>query len=65
MREQRSMNVDALADASGVRRERIDALETGQLDPTYELLVEIADSLGAQPSELVILAERLDASANP
>jgi DNA-binding XRE family transcriptional regulator len=47
MREQRDMSVDELAEASAVRRERLDALETGQLDPTYELLVEIADSLGA------------------
>lgn len=65
MREQTGMSAGELAEASGVGRERLCALEAGQLDPTYELLVEIADSLGAQPSELVILAERLNASANP
>jgi transcriptional regulator with XRE-family HTH domain len=65
MREQRGMSADELADASGVLRERIGALEAGQLDPTYELLLEIADGLGTQPSALVILAERLDASPNP
>jgi transcriptional regulator with XRE-family HTH domain len=65
MREQRDMSVGELADASGVLRERISALEAGQLDPTYELLLEIADGLGTQPSALVILAERLDASPNP
>lgn len=59
MREQRSMSIDALAEASGVLRNRLDALEAGQLDPTYELLVKIAVGLGAQPSALVILAERL------
>ena len=56
------MSADDLAKASGIRREHLDALETGQLDPTYELLVKIADSLGAQPSELVVLTERLDTS---
>jgi|NGEPerStandDraft_8_1074529.scaffolds.fasta_scaffold123001_2 transcriptional regulator with XRE-family HTH domain len=59
------MSADELADASGVIRERIGALEAGQLDPTYELLLEIADGLGTQPSALVILAEQLDASPNP
>jgi transcriptional regulator with XRE-family HTH domain len=56
MREQRGMSADELADASGVLRERIGALEAGQLDPTYELLLEIAGGLGTQPSALVILA---------
>lgn len=65
MREQSGMSADELADASGVIRERIGALEAGQLDPTYELLLEIADGLGTQPSALVILAEQLDASPNP
>jgi transcriptional regulator with XRE-family HTH domain len=60
MREQRNMNADELVKASGVPREQLDALEAGQLDPTYELLLEIADGLGAQPSALVILAEQID-----
>jgi transcriptional regulator with XRE-family HTH domain len=57
MREQRGMSVDELVVASGVLRERVSALETGQLDPTYELLLKIADGLGTQPSALIILAE--------
>jgi transcriptional regulator with XRE-family HTH domain len=65
MREQRGMSADELAEASGVSRECLDALETGQLDPTYELLVEIAEGLGVQPSELVIFAEQLDVSTRP
>lgn len=64
LREQRGISVDELADASGITRERIGALEAGQLDPTYELLLEIAGGLGAQPSALVILAERLQASTD-
>jgi transcriptional regulator with XRE-family HTH domain len=65
MREQRGMSADELAEAGGVHRERLDALETGQLDPTYELLVEVAEGLGAQPSALVILAEQLDIPTDP
>jgi transcriptional regulator with XRE-family HTH domain len=62
MREQRNMSADELAASSGILRERIDALEAGRLDPTYELLLEIADGLGTKPSALVTLAERLRAS---
>ena len=65
MREQRGMSVDELADASGVLRERIGAVEAGQLDPTYELLLKIADGLGIQPSALVTLAEQLNESHKP
>jgi transcriptional regulator with XRE-family HTH domain len=64
MREQRGMSADELAEASGVLRERIGALEAGQLDPTYELLLEIADGLGTEPSALITLAERLQTSTD-
>lgn len=62
IRERRNMSPDELADASGVPGELIAALEAGQLDPTYEVLLEIADGLDTQPSELVSLAERIHAS---
>lgn len=62
MREQRGMNADELAEAIDMPRQRIDALETGQLNPTYELLLAVADGLGTQPSALVTLAERLSES---
>jgi transcriptional regulator with XRE-family HTH domain len=65
MREQQGMSVDALAGAIDVRRQRIDALEAGRLDPTYELLLAIAEGLGVQPSALVTLAEQLKRSAGP
>jgi XRE family transcriptional regulator, regulator of sulfur utilization len=65
IREQRGMSVDELANASGVLRERIGAVEAGQLDPTYELLLKIADGLGIQPSALVTLAEQLNESHEP
>jgi transcriptional regulator with XRE-family HTH domain len=64
-RKQRGMSAGELAEAGGIPLERVNALEAGQLNPTYELLLQVADGLGMQPSALVILAERLDASAEP
>lgn len=58
-REQRNLSTDELARTIAVPRENIDALESGSLDPTYELLVAIAEGLGTEPSALVLLAERL------
>jgi transcriptional regulator with XRE-family HTH domain len=65
MREQRDMSADELAAAAGMSRQRIDALETGHLDPTYELLLALAEGLGIQPSALVTLAEQLKESNEP
>lgn len=65
MREQRDMSPDALAGATGIGRERVDALETGRLDPTYELLLALAEGLGIQPSALVTLAEQLKRTNEP
>lgn len=65
MREQRGMSAGELAGAIDIPRQRIDALETGQLDPTYELLLAVAEGLGTQPSALVALAEQLKESNRP
>lgn len=65
MREQRGTSAEELADATGMSRHRIDALETGRLDPTYEQLLELAEGLGTQPSALVTLAEKLKESNEP
>ena len=65
IREQRGMSPDELADATGMTGQRIDALETGRLDPTYESLLALADGLRVQPSALVALAEQLKESSEP
>jgi transcriptional regulator with XRE-family HTH domain len=61
-REQLGMSVDELAGATNISRQRIHALEAGHLDPTYELLLALAEGLGIQPSTLVTLAEQLKES---
>jgi transcriptional regulator with XRE-family HTH domain len=58
-REQRRLSQASLASALGVARQRISALERGQLNPRYELLVALADALGVQVGELVSRAEAL------
>ena len=65
VREQRGISIDELAGAIDIRRQRIDALESGHLDPSYELLLAVAEGLGMQPSALVILAEQLKQSDEP
>ena len=65
MRESQGMSAEELAIATGISRKRIDALETGHLDPTYELLLTLAKGLATQPSALVILAEQVEESNEP
>jgi transcriptional regulator with XRE-family HTH domain len=59
------MSADELAEVTGMSRQHLDALESGHLDPTYELLLALSEGLGIQPSDLVTLAERLKASKAP
>ena len=61
-REQNSISTEELAAATGIDRRRIDSLERGRLDPTYETLFALADGLGVKLSELLSLAERLTES---
>ncbi len=65
IRERRGMSADELAIATGISRKRINALETGHLDPTYELLLALAKGLATRPSALVGLAEQLEESREP
>jgi len=59
VREERGLGVSELAAASGVAQPRIAALERGELDPHFELLLELAEGLGVRPSELFVRAEEL------
>jgi transcriptional regulator with XRE-family HTH domain len=64
-RERRRLSRVALAVAVGVEEQRIRALERGELDPGYELLVALADALGVQSGALVTRAEELAEEASP
>jgi DNA-binding XRE family transcriptional regulator len=65
MREERGMSAGELADAIDIHRESIEALEVGRLDPSYELLLAVAEELGTEPSTLVTLAEQLKQANEP
>jgi transcriptional regulator with XRE-family HTH domain len=59
VREEQKLGVAELADASGVAQGNIGALERGELDPSLELLLELAEGLSVRPSELFLRAEEL------
>jgi len=50
--ERGEMTQQALADASGVTRQTIIALEAGRYAPSLELAFRIADALGARIEEV-------------
>jgi transcriptional regulator with XRE-family HTH domain len=68
LREERGLTVAALATAAKVDPERIAAIEVGQHDPDFDLLVALADGLGVKPATLFQRAEvegarRLDSTS--
>jgi len=63
LREQQGISAEELADASGIGGEVLEDLEAGRLDPTHDLLADVADGLGTEPSALVTLAEQLSGRA--
>jgi transcriptional regulator with XRE-family HTH domain len=65
MREQMDMSADELSDAIGMTPRCLAALETGRLDPTYDLLLVIVERLGVRLSTLMALAEELEQSSEP
>jgi transcriptional regulator with XRE-family HTH domain len=59
VREQHGLSAHDLAAASGVAPTRVAALEDGQLDPDFELLLVLAKSMGISPSAFFVRAEEL------
>jgi transcriptional regulator with XRE-family HTH domain len=62
IRKQRGISIDEMAGATGLSRRRIEALEAGRLNPTYGLLLMVANGLGVQPSDLIAVAEQIEGS---
>ncbi len=59
VREQHGLSAAALAAAAGVAPTRLAALEEGQLDPDFELLIALAEGMGIRPSAFILRAEDL------
>jgi len=59
VREQHGLSAHDLAAASGVAPARVAALEEGQLDPDFELLLALANSMGIRQTAFFARAEEL------
>ena len=59
LRKQRAMSTGELARATGIAASRLGALEAGEVDPTYDVLLALADGLGVPLEEFVRLARQL------
>ncbi len=58
LREQRQLTQDQLAEATGLQATYLSDIERGVRNPSWSVVVSIADGLGTTPAELVTLAER-------
>jgi transcriptional regulator with XRE-family HTH domain len=62
VRESREFTIPGLATAADVSPKQLQALEAGELDPDFELLLRLAECLDTRPSAFIIKAEELGGS---
>jgi transcriptional regulator with XRE-family HTH domain len=60
-REQKGMTTAELAEAAGLVRQRVEAIEAGRRDPRYDGLLALADGLGVRRSVLLYRAGDIEA----
>ena len=60
LRQQRALTCAQVAAAASVEAQRIEAIEAGELDPSYELLLALARGLGVAPAGLLGQVEELE-----
>jgi transcriptional regulator with XRE-family HTH domain len=53
LREEQEMSESELARAAGLTSGRLDAIEAGLFDPTYDVLLALAAGLGVTPAALI------------
>jgi transcriptional regulator with XRE-family HTH domain len=53
IRERESVSVADLAARTGIDAEQINALEAGQLDTAFDVMIALADGIGVQLSALI------------
>jgi DNA-binding XRE family transcriptional regulator len=61
LRERQGLSLNTLADAAGITRAELTAIEAGRLDPGYRRLRRLAAGLGVRPIALLLRVEELDA----
>jgi transcriptional regulator with XRE-family HTH domain len=58
-RQRRRMSRGALASATGIANEQIEALERGEYDPTYDDRLALAEALGMDLPVIIAMAEEV------
>ncbi len=59
IRAQGGLSVRDLSIATGIEESTIQAVEAGQVDADFDMLLRLAEALGLRPSAFVIRAEHL------
>jgi transcriptional regulator with XRE-family HTH domain len=59
LREQHRVSAGALAARAELSEADLSALESGQVDPDFELLLALAEAIGVRPSAFFVRAEQL------
>jgi transcriptional regulator with XRE-family HTH domain len=58
VREREGISVADLAARTGIDEQRINAIEAGQIDPAFDVMVALADGIGVRLSALIPRASR-------
>jgi transcriptional regulator with XRE-family HTH domain len=53
VRELRRVSVPELAARAGIEASQISDLEAGRLDPTYDVMIALAQGMGVRPSAFI------------
>ena len=61
MRSRHRLSQEAVAEQAGLSRNFVGMVERGEVSPTFDNLVKLADGLGVKLSELVLLYEERSA----
>jgi transcriptional regulator with XRE-family HTH domain len=64
VRRWHGVSQEELGHRSGLHRNYVGAIERGELNPTYGVLLRLCSGLAVAPSQLVALAERRVADAS-
>ena len=65
LRAERDLSQEALGERGGLHRNYVGAIERGEINPTYRVLLKVAHGLGVSPSELLARTEALERRALP
>ncbi len=65
LRVRRGLSQEALGERSGLHRNYVGAIERGEINPTFRVLMKLAEGLGFELSEVIQLWEERSAEPPP